>query len=125
MGDRAPFIAAASLAGVNFVYGLTVFPETLPPGRRRAFSWARANPLGALATRAAAAAASRPFAEAFTGAVARRDTGTVRRHVAALASYPETLALYRALAEEALRRTAPAGKEDEIRRILRGEQPGS
>jgi predicted short-subunit dehydrogenase-like oxidoreductase (DUF2520 family) len=79
--------------------------------------------LGALATRAAAAAASRPFAEAFTGAVARRDAGTVRRHVAALASHPETLTLYRALAEEALRRTAAAGKEDEIRRILRGEEP--
>ena len=81
--------------------------------------------LGALATRAAAAAAARPFAEAFTGAVARRDAGTVRRHVAALAGHPETLALYRALADEALRRTAAAGKEDEIRRILRGEEPRS
>ena len=81
--------------------------------------------LGALATRAAAAAAANPFAEAFTGAVARRDAGTVRRHVAALAGHPETLALYRALAEEALRRTAAAGREDEIRRILRGEEPPS
>ena len=81
--------------------------------------------LGALASRAAAAAASRPFAEAFTGAVARRDAGTVRRHVAALSGHPETLALYRSLAEEALRRTDAAGKEDEIRRILRGEAPGS
>jgi len=47
LGDRAPFIAAAVLAGANFVYGLTMFPETLPPERRRAFSWRRANPLGA------------------------------------------------------------------------------
>lgn len=50
MGTRAPFIAAAVLAGVNFLYGLTLFPETLPPERRRAFDWRRANPLGALAT---------------------------------------------------------------------------
>ena len=79
--------------------------------------------LGALASRAAAATAARPFAEAFTGAVARRDAGTVRRHVAALARHPETLALYRSLAEEALTRTAAAGNADEILRILRGEEP--
>ncbi|MGL4312714.1 MAG: MFS transporter [Sphingomonas sp.] len=48
LGDRAPFIAAAALAGANFVYGLTVFPETLTPEHRRRFEWRRANPLGAL-----------------------------------------------------------------------------
>lgn len=48
MGARAPFFAAAALAGLNFIYGLTLFPETLPPERRRAFDWRRANPLGAL-----------------------------------------------------------------------------
>jgi MFS transporter, DHA1 family, tetracycline resistance protein len=47
-GDRAPFIAAAALAGLNFLYGLFVFPETLKPENRRPFSLARANPLGAL-----------------------------------------------------------------------------
>jgi MFS transporter, DHA1 family, tetracycline resistance protein len=47
-GDRAPFIAAASLAGLNFLYGMFVFPETLKPENRRSFSLARANPLGAL-----------------------------------------------------------------------------
>ncbi len=47
-GDRAPFVAAAALAGINFVYGLVVFPETLKPENRRAFTIARANPLGAL-----------------------------------------------------------------------------
>jgi MFS transporter, DHA1 family, tetracycline resistance protein len=47
-GDRAPFIAAAALAGLNFLYGMFVFPETLKPENRRAFSLARANPLGAL-----------------------------------------------------------------------------
>ncbi len=48
-GPRAPFVAAAVLAGLNFVYGLTLFPETLAPERRRRFDWRRANPLGALA----------------------------------------------------------------------------
>jgi MFS transporter, DHA1 family, tetracycline resistance protein len=48
MGPRAPFIAASLLAAANFIYGLTLFPETLPPERRRRFDWRRANPLGAL-----------------------------------------------------------------------------
>jgi MFS transporter, DHA1 family, tetracycline resistance protein len=47
-GDRAPFVAAAALAGLNFLYGMFVFPETLKPENRRAFSLARANPVGAL-----------------------------------------------------------------------------
>jgi MFS transporter, DHA1 family, tetracycline resistance protein len=46
-GDRAPFIVAAAMAGLNFLYGLIVFPETLKPENRRSFSLARANPLGA------------------------------------------------------------------------------
>lgn len=50
MGPRAPFIAAAALAGINFLYGLTLFPETLPVERRRRFDWRRANPIGALRT---------------------------------------------------------------------------
>lgn len=74
--------------------------------------------LGALASRAASAAAARPFFDAFTGAIARRDAGTVRGHLAALASHPEALALYLALAEETLSRTAGAGREEEIRKIL-------
>ena len=48
MGPRAPFHAAAALAGINFLFGLYAFPETLAPANRRSFSWARANPLGAL-----------------------------------------------------------------------------
>jgi DHA1 family tetracycline resistance protein-like MFS transporter len=47
-GPRAPFFAAATLAGLNFVYGFFVLPESLPVERRRAFSLARANPLGTL-----------------------------------------------------------------------------
>lgn len=54
LGDRAPFYAASALAALNFVYGLTVFPETLQPARRREFVWRRANPLGALAVARAA-----------------------------------------------------------------------
>jgi MFS transporter, DHA1 family, tetracycline resistance protein len=47
-GDRAPFIVAAAMAGLNFLYGLIVFPETLKPENRRPYRWVRANPLGAL-----------------------------------------------------------------------------
>jgi DHA1 family tetracycline resistance protein-like MFS transporter len=47
LGPRAPFFAAAALAGANFLFGLLVLPESLPPERRRAFDWRRANPLGA------------------------------------------------------------------------------
>jgi DHA1 family tetracycline resistance protein-like MFS transporter len=53
-GPRAPFYVASAMAALNVLYGLLVFPETLTPERRRAFSWRRANPLGALdAARAA------------------------------------------------------------------------
>jgi MFS transporter, DHA1 family, tetracycline resistance protein len=48
LGPRAPFYAAAALAGCNFLYGLTVFPETLPPENRRPIQLKRLNPLGAL-----------------------------------------------------------------------------
>lgn len=47
-GTRAPFFVAAGLSALNFVYGSLVLPETLAPGRRRAFQWRRANPAGAL-----------------------------------------------------------------------------
>lgn len=45
---RAPFWAAAALSTVAFAYGCFILPESLPPERRMAFSWRRANPLGAL-----------------------------------------------------------------------------
>jgi DHA1 family tetracycline resistance protein-like MFS transporter len=48
MGPRAPFFAAAALAGLNLVYGYFVLPESLRPENRRPFEWARANPLGTL-----------------------------------------------------------------------------
>jgi DHA1 family tetracycline resistance protein-like MFS transporter len=45
---RLPFWAAAVLSLANGVYGLVVLPESLPPDRRRAFDWRRANPVGSL-----------------------------------------------------------------------------
>ncbi|HWG84197.1 MAG TPA: MFS transporter, partial [Deinococcales bacterium] len=48
MDPRAPFWAAAALTAANWLYGYLVLPESLPPERRRAFSWRRANPVGAL-----------------------------------------------------------------------------
>lgn len=48
LGPRVPFYAAAGLAALNFVYGMTIFPETLTQENRRPFQWKRANPLGAL-----------------------------------------------------------------------------
>ncbi|MEM6412177.1 MAG: TCR/Tet family MFS transporter [Pseudomonadota bacterium] len=46
-GTRAPFFVAAGLAGMNFLYGVFVLPESLKPENRRAFDWRRSNPLGA------------------------------------------------------------------------------
>src|SRR5688500_15287919 len=45
---RLPFWAAAGLALVGVAYGFFVLPESLPPERRAAFSWKKANPVGAL-----------------------------------------------------------------------------
>ena len=49
LGPRAPFFAAALIALTNTVFGYFALPESLPPQSRRAFQWARANPLGTLA----------------------------------------------------------------------------
>jgi DHA1 family tetracycline resistance protein-like MFS transporter len=45
---RAPFWASAALSTANFVYGLFVLPESLPPDRRSPFRLRSANPVGAL-----------------------------------------------------------------------------
>lgn len=46
---RLPFIAAAGLTFVNWLYGLFILPESLPPERRATrFDWRKANPLGSL-----------------------------------------------------------------------------
>ncbi|MFK7754378.1 MAG: TCR/Tet family MFS transporter [Sedimentitalea sp.] len=46
-GTRAPFYAAAALAGLNFLFGYIVLKETVTERIRRPFEWRRANPLGA------------------------------------------------------------------------------
>ena len=48
VGLRVPYFVAAGLNFVNMMYGLFVLPESLAPANRRAFSFARANPLGSL-----------------------------------------------------------------------------
>jgi len=46
---RAPFWFAAGLALLNFLYGLFVLPESLPPEKRTPrFDWSHANPVGSL-----------------------------------------------------------------------------
>lgn len=50
LGDfdpRWPFFASAALAGINFLYGLFVLPESLDAEHRRRFDWKRANAFGA------------------------------------------------------------------------------
>jgi DHA1 family tetracycline resistance protein-like MFS transporter len=46
-GSRAPFVAAAILSLLNFIYGFFILPETLKPENRRDFNIKRANPFGA------------------------------------------------------------------------------
>lgn len=46
---RLPFFVAAGMAGLNFLYGWFVLPESLPVERRAAFLLSRANPFSALA----------------------------------------------------------------------------
>jgi predicted short-subunit dehydrogenase-like oxidoreductase (DUF2520 family) len=120
--DKPLYHAAASLAagGAAAVLSVAVrgwssagIPEDLA---REALS--------GLASRAVSAVARRDFADGLTGAVARRDVGTVRRHARALGELPGALALYRLLAEEMLARTPGRGREEEIRAALRAPQTG-
>lgn len=48
LGPRVPFIVAACLALLNWLYGYFVLPESLDKEHRRPFEWKRANPLGSL-----------------------------------------------------------------------------
>src|SRR5262249_28283638 len=45
---RLPFWVSAAACVVNAAFGWFVLPESLPPDRRLAFAWKRANPIGAL-----------------------------------------------------------------------------
>jgi DHA1 family tetracycline resistance protein-like MFS transporter len=43
-----PFYVAGALALLNWLYGYFVLPESLPPERRSAFAWRKANPVASL-----------------------------------------------------------------------------
>ena len=47
-GARIPFIAAAVLTFINWLYGYFILPESLKPENRRKFDIKRANPIGSL-----------------------------------------------------------------------------
>lgn len=47
-GSRVPFMAAAGLSLLNWMYGYFVLPESLKTENRRVFDWKRANPIGSL-----------------------------------------------------------------------------
>ncbi|HEY3405861.1 MAG TPA: TCR/Tet family MFS transporter [Ohtaekwangia sp.] len=47
-GSRAPFVGAAVLTLLNWLYGFFILPESLKPENRRKFEWSRSNPLGSL-----------------------------------------------------------------------------
>lgn len=47
-GSRIPFLAAAGLTFVNFLYGYFILPESLAKSDRRKFDIRRANPFGSL-----------------------------------------------------------------------------
>lgn len=44
-GVRVPFLAAAALSLLNWIYGYFVLPESLSKENRRAFDWKRAQTL--------------------------------------------------------------------------------
>ncbi len=48
LGPRVPFMVAAGLSFLNWIYGFFVLPESLPKENRRPFEWKRANPVGSL-----------------------------------------------------------------------------
>jgi MFS transporter, DHA1 family, tetracycline resistance protein len=47
-GPRVPFMAAAALSLLNWLYGFFILPESLKIENRRKFEWSRANPVGAM-----------------------------------------------------------------------------
>lgn len=47
-GTRVPFMVAAGITLVNWLYGYFMVPESLSAANKRSFSWRRANPIGTL-----------------------------------------------------------------------------
>jgi len=50
LGLRIPFLVSAGVTLLNWLYGAFVLPESLAKENRRAFKWASAHPIEALAT---------------------------------------------------------------------------
>ncbi len=48
-GLRLPFLVAAGVTALNWIYGVFVLPESLTPENRRAFDWLSVNPFKSLA----------------------------------------------------------------------------
>jgi DHA1 family tetracycline resistance protein-like MFS transporter len=48
LGPRVPFLVAAALSLLNWLYGFFIFPESLKAENRRPFDIRRANPFGSL-----------------------------------------------------------------------------
>ena len=48
LDPRLPFWVSAAACLINAAFGWFVLPESLPPERRMAFAWKRANPVGSL-----------------------------------------------------------------------------
>jgi predicted short-subunit dehydrogenase-like oxidoreductase (DUF2520 family) len=109
----AAALAAGGTAALVSIAARAAVRAGLPQRRAR-------EALARLAAEAASAAADRPFSEAFTGPIARRDAETVRAHRAAAAGLDDFFELYRRLAREILETTPGRGRETEIRAILDG-----
>jgi predicted short-subunit dehydrogenase-like oxidoreductase (DUF2520 family) len=107
----AATLAAGGTAALLSIASRAAVDAGLPARRTRAA-------LSRLSAEAATAAASRPFPEAFTGPIARRDAETVRAHRAAASHRADFLELYRLLAREILDTTSGRGREAEIREVL-------
>lgn len=116
-GDRSLYHAAAVLAGNAPLVLLATALELLQDAGMDA-----ATAEGGLLTLMRGAldnAARQGAAEALTGPVARHDTATVARHLAALQHRPEIDALYRALGRATVRLAGEEGRE-EILQLLGG-----
>lgn len=50
LGVRVPFLVAAGITLLNWLYGAFVLPESLAPENRRPFTWSSAHPIKALTT---------------------------------------------------------------------------
>ena len=119
-GEKAQYHAAAVFAS-NFPTVLAAVAAQLlvGVGVGEEDAW---GAIGALMRGAVANLDGATPAQALTGPIARGDVGTVRKHLEALASHPETLALYTALSRVAVelaeRGEAPSQALGEIARLL-------